>query len=278
MPPTPARRSTRCCALGAGVEDEGGGRVLIRGVGLHAPLETTGGAARRRQLRDAAAAAAGLARRSAGRRVDARRRRVDPPPSGRPDRRSAAPDGRADRRPRRPAAAADGPRRRAARRSTYELPMASAQVKSCVLIAGMLADGSTTIVEGRVSRDHTERILARSRVPFERDGLTDHGLPGRRARARRDRRARRPVVGRVHGRRRLPGARLARGGRQRRPQLDPLRLLPDRPADGRGDRRRARGAGRVQRRRAGRRPRRRPRPARRHRGRRPRRFPRRSTS
>ena len=29
--------------LGAGVEDEGDGRVLIRGVGLHAPLETTGG-------------------------------------------------------------------------------------------------------------------------------------------------------------------------------------------------------------------------------------------
>jgi 3-phosphoshikimate 1-carboxyvinyltransferase len=53
----------------------------------------------------------------------------------------------------------------------YELPMASAQVKSCVLIAGMLADGSTTILEGRQSRDHTERILARSRVPFERDGL-----------------------------------------------------------------------------------------------------------
>jgi 3-phosphoshikimate 1-carboxyvinyltransferase len=53
----------------------------------------------------------------------------------------------------------------------YELPVASAQVKSCVLIAGMLADGRTTIVEGRQSRDHTERILARSRVPFERDGL-----------------------------------------------------------------------------------------------------------
>jgi 3-phosphoshikimate 1-carboxyvinyltransferase len=56
--------------------------------------------------------------------------------------------------------------------TSYDLPMASAQVKSCVLIAGMLADGSTTIVEGRQSRDHTERILARSRVPFERDGLT----------------------------------------------------------------------------------------------------------
>jgi 3-phosphoshikimate 1-carboxyvinyltransferase len=53
----------------------------------------------------------------------------------------------------------------------YELPVASAQVKSCVLIAGMLADGSTTVSEGAQSRDHTERLLRRARVPFERDGL-----------------------------------------------------------------------------------------------------------
>ncbi len=54
----------------------------------------------------------------------------------------------------------------------YPAPVASAQVKSCVLIAGMLADGTTTITERRQSRDHTERILRRSRVPLERDGLT----------------------------------------------------------------------------------------------------------
>jgi 3-phosphoshikimate 1-carboxyvinyltransferase len=53
----------------------------------------------------------------------------------------------------------------------YELPVASAQVKSCVLIAGMLADGSTTVSEDAQSRDHTERLLRRARVPFERDGL-----------------------------------------------------------------------------------------------------------
>jgi 3-phosphoshikimate 1-carboxyvinyltransferase len=53
----------------------------------------------------------------------------------------------------------------------YEIPVASAQVKSCVLIAGMLAGGKTTVIEPRPSRDHTERILRRSRVPFERDGL-----------------------------------------------------------------------------------------------------------
>ena len=54
----------------------------------------------------------------------------------------------------------------------YPLPVASAQVKSCVLIAGMLADGSTTVTEPSQSRDHTERILHGARVPLERDGLT----------------------------------------------------------------------------------------------------------
>jgi 3-phosphoshikimate 1-carboxyvinyltransferase len=52
----------------------------------------------------------------------------------------------------------------------YELPVASAQVKSCVLIAGMFASGSTTVDEGAPSRDHTERLLRRARVPFERHG------------------------------------------------------------------------------------------------------------
>lgn len=52
----------------------------------------------------------------------------------------------------------------------HDLPAASAQVKSCLLIAGMLAEGQTTICEPHRSRDHTERILCRSRTPFERDG------------------------------------------------------------------------------------------------------------
>jgi 3-phosphoshikimate 1-carboxyvinyltransferase len=41
----------------------------------------------------------------------------------------------------------------------YELPVASAQVKSCVLLAGLLADGETTVVERLRSRDHTELML-----------------------------------------------------------------------------------------------------------------------
>jgi 3-phosphoshikimate 1-carboxyvinyltransferase len=43
---------------------------------------------------------------------------------------------------------------------TYELPIASAQVKSCALFAGLLAEGETRIVEPHPSRDHTERMLA----------------------------------------------------------------------------------------------------------------------
>ena len=52
------------------------------------------------------------------------------------------------------------------------MPVPSAQVKSCVLIAGMLASGRTSITEGTMSRDHTERMMRHARVPFERDGLT----------------------------------------------------------------------------------------------------------
>lgn len=42
---------------------------------------------------------------------------------------------------------------------TYELPVASAQVKSCLLLAGLQADGETTIIEPAATRDHTERMI-----------------------------------------------------------------------------------------------------------------------
>ena len=48
---------------------------------------------------------------------------------------------------------------------TYELPVASAQVKSCVLLAGLYADGETTVVEPAPTRDHTERMLAAAGAP-----------------------------------------------------------------------------------------------------------------
>jgi 3-phosphoshikimate 1-carboxyvinyltransferase len=60
----------------------------------------------------------------------------------------------------------------------YTLPVASAQVKSCVLIAGLLASGKTTVIEAVPSRDHTERLLARAGAGISRDGdrieLTQH--------------------------------------------------------------------------------------------------------
>jgi 3-phosphoshikimate 1-carboxyvinyltransferase len=52
----------------------------------------------------------------------------------------------------------------------YELPMASAQVKSCVLLAGLSADGATTVTEPAPSRDHTERMLAGAGIQIERHG------------------------------------------------------------------------------------------------------------
>ncbi|RMF63097.1 MAG: 3-phosphoshikimate 1-carboxyvinyltransferase, partial [Bacteroidetes bacterium] len=41
----------------------------------------------------------------------------------------------------------------------YVLPVPSAQVKSCVLLAGLFAEGTTTVIETLPSRDHTERML-----------------------------------------------------------------------------------------------------------------------
>jgi 3-phosphoshikimate 1-carboxyvinyltransferase len=51
----------------------------------------------------------------------------------------------------------------------YELPVASAQVKSCLLFAGLLAEGETRIVEPLPSRDHSERMLAAAGAEIERD-------------------------------------------------------------------------------------------------------------
>lgn len=53
---------------------------------------------------------------------------------------------------------------------TYELPVASAQVKSCLLFAGLLAEGTTQIVEPVASRDHTERMLTAAGAEIERRG------------------------------------------------------------------------------------------------------------
>jgi 3-phosphoshikimate 1-carboxyvinyltransferase len=53
---------------------------------------------------------------------------------------------------------------------SYEMPVASAQVKSCVLLAALAADGATTLSEPARSRDHTERMLLRAGVGIHRNG------------------------------------------------------------------------------------------------------------
>lgn len=54
----------------------------------------------------------------------------------------------------------------------YESPVASAQVKSAILLAGLQAEGETSVTEPHLSRDHTERMLQAFGVRVERDGLT----------------------------------------------------------------------------------------------------------
>lgn len=54
---------------------------------------------------------------------------------------------------------------------TWEMPIASAQVKTAVLLAGLQAEGTTTVREPAPSREHTERMLPLFGVEVERDGL-----------------------------------------------------------------------------------------------------------
>ncbi|WP_457241606.1 bifunctional prephenate dehydrogenase/3-phosphoshikimate 1-carboxyvinyltransferase [Pseudomonas chlororaphis] len=55
---------------------------------------------------------------------------------------------------------------------TYTMPMASAQVKSCLLLAGLYAEGKTTVTEPAPTRDHTERMLRGFGYPVAVDGAT----------------------------------------------------------------------------------------------------------
>ena len=52
----------------------------------------------------------------------------------------------------------------------YELPVASAQVKTCLLLAGLGAEGETEILEPAPSRDHTERLFSWLGLPLQKEG------------------------------------------------------------------------------------------------------------
>ena len=51
---------------------------------------------------------------------------------------------------------------------TYEMPEASAQVKSCILLAGMYAEGETRVIDPGFTRDHTERLLTAFSYPIQK--------------------------------------------------------------------------------------------------------------
>jgi 3-phosphoshikimate 1-carboxyvinyltransferase len=63
---------------------------------------------------------------------------------------------------------------------SYKLPVASAQVKSCILLAGLLAEGTTQVIEPRPSRDHTERMLdyLGANITREDNAITVNGRKG----------------------------------------------------------------------------------------------------
>ena len=61
----------------------------------------------------------------------------------------------------------------------YIMPVASAQVKSSIMLAGLSADGETILHQPALSRDHTERMLASMGATVETDGLTLRLRPAR---------------------------------------------------------------------------------------------------
>jgi len=61
----------------------------------------------------------------------------------------------------------------------YELLVASAQVKSCILLAGLSAQGRTEVIENEITRDHTERMLHWFGVPIETGPAEREGINAR---------------------------------------------------------------------------------------------------
>jgi 3-phosphoshikimate 1-carboxyvinyltransferase len=156
-------------SLGAGIEEDDEGGLLLRGVGLHAPLEATGGLIGVGNAGTLMRLLPGWLAGQPGRSwmldgdESIRRRPVDR--IAEPLRAMGADiEMREGRLPPFTVRGAE------LTGIDYALPVASAQVKSCVLIAGMVAAGTTSIIEPAPSRDHTERLLRRARVPFEQEG------------------------------------------------------------------------------------------------------------
>ncbi len=167
-------------ALGAGVEKDGAGRWHVRGVGVGklrspaAPLDF-GNSGTGVRLAMGLMATTGLSARCVGDASLSRR------PMGRVTKplalfgtRFEAAEG--DRLPLTLHGVGD------ARAISYELPVASAQVKSAVLLAGLNATGATTVIEKTPTRDHTERMLRAFGAKISTriiDGATHIAVEGR---------------------------------------------------------------------------------------------------
>ena len=153
-------------AMGVGIERPGPGAVTIHGVGLHGlkppsqPLDLGNSGTSMRLM-------AGLL---AGQRFNSQLI-GDPSLSRRPMRRVIEPLSRMGARIEctpegTPPLRIQGGR--ALRGIEYALPMASAQVKSSLLLAGLYAEGRTCVREPAATRDHTERMLVRFGYPVDR--------------------------------------------------------------------------------------------------------------
>ena len=57
---------------------------------------------------------------------------------------------------------------------TYPMPEASAQVKSCILLAGLYAEGETKIIENGISRNHTELMLKTFSYPMQQETINQN--------------------------------------------------------------------------------------------------------
>ncbi len=110
----------------------------------------------------------------------------------------------------------------------YDMPVASAQVKSAILLAGLSAEGETVVRETVATRAHTEEMLAEAGADITVEDGSDGGrvvrLKPSVPASLRARRPRRPVPGRLLGGRRLHRPRQRPGGRRRLPGPGPGRL------------------------------------------------------
>lgn len=156
-------------AMGVRIDEPGPGERLVHGVGLHglrapqAPIDC-GNAGTGMRLLSGVLAAQSFPSTLVGDDSLSRRpmRRVLEPLGRMGARIAATPSGTA---PLRIDPAAGG-----LRGIDYESPVASAQVKSCVLLAGLYASGRTRVAEPHPTRDHTERMLAAFGWPVRREG------------------------------------------------------------------------------------------------------------